>query len=244
MGHAIVRGRRGRFVQFDVPGAISTIANKISDRGHVVGGYNPTGISVGAPGTKGFVRYGGRLRTIYVPGSIETQALGVNNHGLVVGEYANADGTFHGFTWKRGRLTTFDLPSTNAALSDVNDSGIMVGSYFEAGGTVHGFLRDRRGRVHTIDAPGAPDFTFAADINNRGQIVGSGLNYDSDGNATSAAGFLLRKGVEGPFTPIDFPGALGTIPRGIDDQGRIVGIYANPETSAPAGLQLGMPMPD
>ena len=44
-------------------------------------------------------------------------------------------------------------------------------------------------------------------------------------------GFLLAKGVEGPFTPIDFPGAPGTGATGINDRGQIVGIYENPDAA-------------
>jgi hypothetical protein len=41
---------------------------------------------------------------------------------------------------------------------------------------------------------------------------------------------VLREGAGGPFSRIDFPGALGSLASGIDDRGRIVGIYANPDT--------------
>jgi hypothetical protein len=253
MGHATVREPNGRFIRFDVPGAVSTIANKINDRGWVVGGYSPTSVSVGAavPGNQSFLRYpGGMLRTIKIPGAVGSQALGVNNQGVVVGEYLDADGIFHGYRWRRGRLTTIDPRPTGGVVLDINDRGRMVGAYVDADGRIHGFLRNRRGRIRRIDEPGTPDVTFPFDINNRGQIVGSRLNYDAEGNMTSAHGFALRKGIDGRFTPIDFPGSLGTIPRGIDDQGRIVGIYGNPAT-APAGARatrsltgrpLGLPL--
>ena len=237
MGHATVRKPNGRFVRFDVPGAVSTIANKISDRGWVVGGYSPTSVSVGAavPGNQSFLRYpGGKLKAIRIPGSVGSQALGVNNRGAVVGEYLDPDGGFHGFKWRQGRLTTIDGPGPlGGILTDINDDGEIVGGYVDGGGTIHGFLRDRRGRLHTIDAPGAPHFTALFDINDRGQIVGSAMDYDAEGNLIAARGFVLRKGVDGPFTQIDFPGSLGTIPRGINDHGRIVGIYGNPD-AAPA----------
>lgn len=101
-GHGTIRQTNGRFLRFDVPGAVATVANKINDRGQVVGGSNNTGVSVGAPGTKGFLWYRGRLTTLEVPGSIETQAVGINNHGRVVGEYIDAAGTYHGFLWHKG----------------------------------------------------------------------------------------------------------------------------------------------
>jgi probable HAF family extracellular repeat protein len=240
-GHGSIREKNGRFVQFDVPGAISTLANKINDRGQVVGGTNDSNISVGAPGTKGFLFHRGKLTTIDVPGSIETQALGINNHGRVVGEYVDADGTFHGFLWHKGRFTTIDGPgSLGGVVTDINDRGQMVGTYLDPDGTYRGFLLSK-GVYTTFAAPDAP-FTFAFDINNRRQIVGSGLSYDADGNLTSARGFVLRIGPDGPFTPIDYPGALGTIARGIDDRGRIVGLYGNPD-AAPSTARTRAQLP-
>jgi probable HAF family extracellular repeat protein len=169
-GHGLVRKRSGRFVQFDVPGAISTIASKINDRGHIVGGSNEGNISVGAPGTKGFLLHRGKLTTINVFGSIETQALGINNHGRVVGEYAAAAGTLHGFLWHRGRLATIDGPgSLGGAVTDINDHGQMVGTYIDGAGTTRGFLLSR-GVYTTFAVPGAP-ITLPTDINDRGQIV-------------------------------------------------------------------------
>jgi hypothetical protein len=92
-GHGSVRTKHGRFVQFDVPGAISTIGNKINDGGQIVGGFNETGISMGAPGSKRLLFHRGRFTTINVPGSMETQALGIDNLGRVVGEYVDAAGS-------------------------------------------------------------------------------------------------------------------------------------------------------
>jgi probable HAF family extracellular repeat protein len=240
--HGIIWEPNGRLVRFDVPGAIGTVANKINDRRQVVGGYNRTGISVGAPGTKGFLRRRGKLTRINVPGSIETQALGINNHGAVVGEYVDADGAFHGFLWRKGRLRTIDGPGSLAgAVLDINDHGQKVGAYFAADGTTRGFLL-RNGRYTTFDAPYGP-LDLPLDINNRGQIVGSSL---ADPTGTESHGFLLRRGVGGPFTRIDFPGTPQTLARGIDDHGRIVGLYGNPD-AAPAAARAtskrAMPMP-
>jgi uncharacterized membrane protein len=225
--HGIVRGLSGRIVRFDVRGAIATLANKINDRGQVVGGFNTTDVSVGAPGTKGFLRGPRGLTRINVPGSIETQALGVNNLGVVVGEYVDADGVFHGFRWKRGRLTTIDVPGpVGGTVTDINDRGHMVGTYVARNGALRGFLL-RGGVYRTFNVPYGPlDLPF--DINNRGQIVGASL---SDPTGTRSVGFVLRRGIDGPFTRIRFPGSPQTIARGIDDRGRIVGLYGNPDTA-------------
>jgi probable HAF family extracellular repeat protein len=242
--HGVIRERGGRFVRFDVPGAMGTVANKINDRGEIVGGSLDSAANVGAPGSDGFLLRRGMFTKLRLPGSLETQALGINNRGRVVGEYVDPSGTFHGFLWHRGRFTTIDGPGTlGGAVFDINDRGQMVGAYLAADGSYRGFLLSR-GRYTTFAAPGAP-VTFPTDINNRGQIVGSGLSYDANRELTSARGFVLRKGIDGPFTQIDVPGALGTIPRGIDDRGRIVGLYANPNATPspqPSAIQaMGAP---
>ena len=55
-------------------------------------------------------------------------------------------------------------------------------------------------------------------------------------------GFLLAKGVNGRFTPIDFPGAPSTAAFGLNDRGQITGTYANPD-AAPDDQQSPMRMP-
>jgi uncharacterized membrane protein len=80
-----------------------------------------------------------------------------------------------------------------------------------------------------VAANGALD--LPTDINTRGQIVGSTL---SDPVGTESHGFVLRRGVDGPFTRLDFPGTTQTIARGIDDRGRIVGLCGNPDAAPSA----------
>jgi hypothetical protein len=54
-------------------------------------------------------------------------------------------------------------------------------------------------------------------------------------------GFLLAKGIEGDFTPIDCPGAPSTTGFGLNDRARITGTYVNPEV-APDGQPTPMRM--
>jgi uncharacterized membrane protein len=61
-------------------------------------------------------------------------------------------------------------------------------------------------------------------INNRGQIVGS---Y---GNPPDQHGFV---GSAGTFTPIDAPGATGTVPSGINDRGQIARYYFSVPARSP-----------
>lgn len=80
------------------------------------------------------------------------------------------------------------------------------------------------------------------DVNDRGQIVGSGFSGTNPATAVSH-GFVLRGGVKGAFTPIDVPGALGTGASGINDRGQVTGGYTPPaagSTRQPTGTQPSM----
>jgi probable HAF family extracellular repeat protein len=223
--YGLVGDRRGRFRRIDYPGAMATYANKIDDRGRIVGDANLTVPRIVVPGTFGYLLERGRFSRIAYPGAIYTRALGINNRGQVVGEYLDQDGVFHGYRWKNGRFETFDGPLGNgASISDINDRGDMVGVYLldpaNVLAGVRGFLL-RNGRYTTFSAL---DFlgTFPFDINNRGQIAGFAT---SDPNAAEVHGFLLAKGIDRPATQIDVPGAASTAATGLDDRGRIVGFY-------------------
>jgi uncharacterized membrane protein len=244
-GASCIRGFRrdsgGRFKAIDVPGAELTQPIDINDRRQIVGNFKQADScqsAVDAP-LRGFVRSRrGRITTIRVPGSAYTQAAGINDRGHVVGEYGDQGGTVHGYVWRKGRFTTIDRPDATATtLLDINDRGEMVGSYLDAAGVAHGFVRDRDGRVITFDALGAR-YTLPFGINNRGQVAG----WATDDFASQAGtrGFVLRKGADGPVTPVEVPGALGTAATDIDDAGRIVGIYGNPDYKSRARRAEGM----
>lgn len=70
-----------------------------------------------------------------------------------------------------------------------------------------------------IDLPGQPS-TFASNINNLGQIVGTYM--DSLG---ARHGFVTEK--RGGFTTIDFPSAVSTSAFGINNHGDVVGLYTD-----------------
>jgi uncharacterized membrane protein len=101
----------------------------------------------------------------------------------------------------------------------------VVGGYTGPDGTVHGYLWDR-GRFTTIDVPGA--VTTAQGINDLGQIVGY---TTADLDLTGARGFLLAKGVRGPFTPVSVPAAPRTIANGLNNHGQVVGVYEDPNAT-------------
>jgi hypothetical protein len=74
------------------------------------------------------------------------------------------------------------------------------------------------------------------------------VGYTADDlNQTGACGFLLAKGLDGPFTPVNFPGAPKSVALGANDRGDVVGVHENPDLtpSSPAtGGQPGSPGTD
>jgi hypothetical protein len=108
-----------------------------------------------------------------------------------------------------------------------------------ATGASRGFLLER-GRYTTFAATEAV-VTLPYDMNDRGQISGftlTGLEVPFQG----ARGFLLARGVNGPFIPVDFPGAPGTVAGGLNDRGQIVGAYET-TAAAPSPQQDGSTPP-
>jgi uncharacterized membrane protein len=259
----LYRDRRGRISSFDVPGAMGTEAVRISDRGQIVGEYsNDTPFVNESAAVHAYVTDRGRFVRLDVPGAELTNALGVSDRGWVVGAHVekgtprNPDGTyqeFHGYLWRDGRFRTIDVPGARGTeLYEINDRGDIVGVY--AGrrlGEQHGFLLDRRGRITEIDVPGG-QYTIPFGLNDRGQVVGYTVDIGPDGIPTNIHGFALLRGVNGPVTRVDFPGAPQTAALGINDRGRIVGAYENPNlapspqrsraaaTTLPVALPLGL----
>jgi probable HAF family extracellular repeat protein len=232
------RDRRGRIELVDVPGAIATHPYDINDRGQIVGASSATP----AGERTGFLRdRHGRYRTIHPPQADVSQAFGINDRGHLVGEYADASGVYHGYLRTNGRFVKLDVPGAAAtSATDLNDRGEIVGLWLDPDGGFHGFLRDRRGRYQTFEAPFDQAFLFPPAINNRGQIVGAALTLSPDGQLTEAHGYLLRHGVDGPVTRIDFPGADFTGAFAISDRGTIIGLYG-PHGAAPNSAD---PMPE
>ena len=94
-----------------------------------------------------------------------------------------------------------------------------------------GFLLDR-GRTIKFDAPRASIETAPSSVNNHGQIAGFSL--DDPVTLAGARGSLLAKGVKGPFTPIEVPGAPRNVVEGLNDRGSLVGAYENTDTPGPS----------
>jgi uncharacterized membrane protein len=187
-GFLLDRGRGARdegvFTTIDHPDASSepdtgTGAFGINNRGRIVGAY----IDAGGNG-HGFVRDKGRgarraegvFTTFDVPGAAGTLPLAINNRDQIVGASIDSENTKRGFLLDEGEFTIIEHPDATSevdgggtALYGLSDRGQIVGQYSDS--SCHGFLLDGD-TFTTIDNPDAQFATGAADINERGQIVG------------------------------------------------------------------------
>jgi probable HAF family extracellular repeat protein len=210
------------------PGVVATLINGINAPGRLVGTYVVVdGKSMPVKmTTHAFFENNGNFLTLD-PDNIRSQGGSINAKGQVVGTYRDSGQKRHGFIWRNGAFTTFNVPGDDQLLGTVafgiNDIGEVVGDYVTAGdvnpdGTAkhrHGFLRSSEGAFTTIDVPDAV-LTIGEGINNAGTIVGVYVLADGIHH-----GFVLKKGV---FTTVDVKGQNTDI-NSINAKGEIVGAY-------------------
>ncbi|MFI7542458.1 hypothetical protein [Actinoplanes sp. NPDC049599] len=192
--HAFV-WRAGRMTDLGVPGAGEVFAEDINNRGQIAGWR--------APGDDGpsaaYVWQHGT--TTFLPGTpYGSQARAINDRGDVVGAVFLAESS-QAARWRQARLELLgNLPGGNAGgATAVDDRGVILGAGNVAPGSAddHAFLW-RRGVFRDLSAAGVPN--SAADLNNRGAIIGT--VPDTTGEAATAALFLPGAGrsVSGPPT--------------------------------------------
>ena len=89
-------------------------------------------------------------------GVVDTEATGINSSGVIVGRYYTADGKQHGFVLKNGKFRSLDIAGTDTHTDAawINQRGYISGNY-DTGGRTHAYVLSPRGKITTIDFPGA-----------------------------------------------------------------------------------------
>jgi hypothetical protein len=116
-------------------------------------------------------------------------------------------------------FTSFDIPGAiSYFVAGTNDEGLIAGTWTAADGSAVGFIRFPDGRISPpiVDPNDNSGLTVLRAINDEGVIAGFyGANVSN--------GFLLT---EGKFQTVDFPGAVSTALRGINNLGDVSGTYS------------------
>jgi probable HAF family extracellular repeat protein len=205
-----------RFVKIDVPNAAATQPAGINARGDIVGIYfDAGGVS------HGFLLRQRVFSTIDFPHASSTSARAVNARGDVVGWFTDAGGNTHGFLLLNGHFKRIDYPGASATLGrGINNAGDITGDYFDSVGNEIGFIL-KDGEFHTVRVPDSCSTDVWTAMDNGRVLVG-----DFCGNADGLVhGFVRSR--PGNFQTIDFPSALISAVRWINERGDIVGLYCN-----------------
>jgi hypothetical protein len=116
-------------------------------------------------------------------------------------------------------FTSFDISgATSYFVAGINDEGLVAGSWTATDGSEIGFMRAPDGRISTpiVHPDDNTRTTVLRAVNDDGVVAGFyGANVSN--------GFLLT---DGKFRPVDFPGAVATALRGINNLGDVSGTYS------------------
>jgi hypothetical protein len=162
-----------------------------------------------------------------------TSLAGINDFSTVVGSRFIGGGSVRGLIrFSGGGITYYSAPSGgDTRFTSRNKYGISTGYYFNLNlGKFAGFILDGS-HFTSISTFQAPTFLFG--INKWNSTVGA---YAS-GSYPRFRGF--KRYSNGGFIGINYPGALGTSPSGINDDGTIVGTYFLPSKQDPFYSQHG-----
>jgi uncharacterized membrane protein len=170
----------GKFSNLNIPNAMGSIANGISDSGSIVGQYYTA-----TSDWQGFLYIGGATTTLNFPGAQLTVARGVNNYGQIVGVYADVFGNTYSFVYSGDSFQQLVVPGcVQSGASGINNNGDIVGFCNNSKGAGLGYLY-KSGVFSFLAVPGSSG-TGPTGINDAGEIVGQ---YSPSGS-TMIDGFL------------------------------------------------------
>ena len=176
---------KASYIEFDVPGAVSTSPVSIDGQNDVAGDFRKRTATIMASS----VSPDGTFSTFDPIGAHGTFVAAINA-GIVVGSYRTRNNVERGFLrTPDGAITTFNFPQAlSTEANAINGSGVVVGYYSSLNSNVyHGFVRQPTGKMTTIDVPGAT-FTYPVGINEHGEIAGSWGSSDGGHSRVLANG--------------------------------------------------------
>lgn len=153
----------------------------------------------------------------------DSYAYDLNENGVVVGSFFNEFGTEHAFIWDGDSVVDigalFESPFQSSVAYGVNAHGQVVGygygAFLYENGTVYNLEELAAGfLVEEGTTSGFVALSVAYEVNDFGQIVGTGTYYDSETDQTYDMSFLMTlAAVPEPATATALTGliALGTV---------------------------------
>ena len=159
--------------------------------------------------------------SIDYPGATYTTLQSVTPSGTILGRYLGQDGHLHGFLLSQGTLTV--VPDVQGAIEStpnrLNAQGTIAGTYRDPV-SEHAYVLSS-GEFTTINFPDPSISLTGWGISSDGDVVG--IKF-VEGDFLNGHGYRFRHNA---FTLFDVPGAMGTFPTAIANNGRIVGTYVN-----------------
>lgn len=129
-----------KFYPIRPPGAVSSEATGINDRGDV------TGFMTARDGEmKSFLLRGGAYTVLSYPGSGNTQARSINRQDQLVGSFVDSSGVTHGFiltdpgSHPQWVQIDYAKASGNTVLTGIDSHDDLIGNYLDADQRSHGF---------------------------------------------------------------------------------------------------------
>jgi len=105
---------------------------------------------------------------------LSTTPSAVDATGEIIGSFYRSDAeTVYGFVREPDRKMTIlytPCPGGSIFPNSINAAGVIAGNYYGCGAE-HGFVRDRDGKLTTLDPPGSTS-TQPTSINDTGAITG------------------------------------------------------------------------
>jgi probable HAF family extracellular repeat protein len=181
----------------------------------------------GGPPPATHTHYG--FTTIDIPDGVDgVFAYGVNDEGLVSGFYEDSSAYYHGFLWKDGTVRTVDAPGdwADTYLGSGNDLGVVIGNYDDDLTVSHATLYRVWDQTWTRlpDVPGCP-LNYGNAINNYGIAVGAAYQ-GTPTDYYGGVGWIWDGRHYSLFTVPEASGlAYGTYAAGINDSGKVSGLY-------------------
>jgi len=168
---------KGKMTDLGTLGGTSSLALAINNRGQVVGYANTPGDTE----QHAFLWQDGAMTDLGTLGGTYSYAYGINNRGQAVGDAGTSgDSADHAFLWQDGTMTDLGSLGGDSLAVAINASGTVIGQSFTTDNYdpfiySKGTMTD----LYTLLPAGAVTHLVVTGINDRGQIVGWGV--DSNG---------------------------------------------------------------